>query len=253
MKIISKISLIAIILLVNRQLIYSQNNRDIYPTKGYFEISTPNITHASNVNGESGFSIVLSYPGFFSLYGQPSMYYTTSGQDSYFASVGEVYLMAGIVKRITSLKSIDQNLFFNLNLGTTGDEGLLGSIGVSYLNVLPNKNRIELITDVFVNPGLNGDMFISDKPYSQGVLFFCNYSNSVTDNLNLNVGLGISYIRLRYVYTPHSAIGTGYKIYQYEYVSKTLEKYYVENGIGVNPSWNSNVIFPFGISLSYHF
>ena len=253
MKMSSNILMIAIILGINTELLYSQNTGDIYPPKGPFEISTPHIAHASNVNGESGFSLVLNYPGFFSVYGQPSLYYTTSGHDSYFASVGEVYLMAGIVKKITDRTRNDQELFFNVNIGTMGDEGLLGSIGVSYLNVYPNKNTIELIADIFMNPGLNGDLFISDKPYSQGILLFCNYSCSVFDDLNVNVGLGISYIRLRYVYTPHSAIGSGDKIYTHEYVSKRLEKIFMENGHGVDPSWDPNIVFPFGISVSYHF
>ena len=252
MKYFAKTYLIFFFILIFTEFMYSQNSKDIYLPKNCIEIFTPHITHASNINGESGLSILYSYPGFFSLLGQTSIYYTSKSNDSYFISLGEVYLMMGTSNNIKYFDMYDSKFFLNLNVGTFGRDGYLGSIGFSYLKKLINKNRIELITDIFFHQGYNADI-IPDKDYSQGILFFINYSNLITKNLNINFGIGISFIRYRYIYTANGSIFVSNKEYRYRYVSKKMEKYYIENNLGINPAWDNQIIIPFGITVSYHF
>jgi len=139
-----------------------------------------------------------------------------------------------------------------VNIGAISNDEFLGSFGFSYLGNFSNNNRFEIITDIFFNQGYDADI-IRDKDYSQDILFLFNYSNSISKNFVLNFGLGISLIKYRYVYTPNAGIISGGKEYRYEYICKETEAYYLKTGLGTNPSWDYQVIFPFGISFSYKF
>ena len=243
-----KMLLILLFLFSNFTLILSQKSEKIYMPKNTLEISTPYLPHAIVTNGEQGFSFAYSYPGFFSYLGQASLYYTNSLGDSYFGGIGETYLMIGINKKILTLEK--DYIYLNTNIGTMFQKRYLGSFGFSYLRTITSKNKLELVLDLYFNHGISGDMLVGDKAYSKGTLAGFNYVHLITENFLINFGVGVSFVKYRYMRNVAGFVGSKY---EYEYVSKRMEKYYTETGLYDLPKWDSRVIVPLGLTLSYHF
>ncbi len=200
--------------------------------------------HSINTNGEEGFSFVYNYPGFFSYFGQANLYYTNSFGDSFFGGIGEIYLIGGINKRIVTFQKSSINL--NLNIGTMFEKTYLGSFGLSYLIDLTPNLKFELVADLFFNHGTM-QYFFTDKAYSKGFVVGLNFGRKITENLLIHFGTGIALIQYRYVY--HS-VGIPYNYY----VSRNMEEFYVnEMKAFDSASWDSRIIIPIGITLTYHF
>ncbi len=246
MKRLKMILLILLFHFINYTLVFSQSNKKIYMPKTTLEISTPYLPHAIVTNGEEGFSFVYSYPGFFSYWGQASLYYTNALGDSYFGSIGEVYIMLGINKQIIEFQKSD--VYLNANAGTFG-AGYLGSLGISHLQQITNKSKVELVFDLYFNHGVDADMMVHDKTYSIGLLVGLNLVLNLTTDFRLNFGVGLSLVKYRYVYMSHSGISNSTGEYRYKYIPKRMEKYYDVD----NLKWDSRFLIPFGVTLSYHF
>ncbi len=241
-----KIGLILLFLLINYTLIFSQKSKKIYMPKNTIEISTPYLPHAIVTSGKQGFSFAYSYPGFFSYWGQASLYYTNSLGDSYFGSIGELYIMLGVNKQIIKFQKSD--VYLNANAGTFGN-GYLGSLGISQLQQITPKSKIEAVLDVYFNQGIDADMMVHDKTYSIGLLVGINLVINLTTDFLINFGVGLSSVKYRYVYLHNGSISNSTGVYKYEYIPKRMEKYYDVN----NLKWDSRTIIPLGITLSYHF
>ena len=218
-------------------------------------LSTPYLPHASNTTTEKGISLVCSYPGYFSYYGQINLYFTDGSSNSYLLGIGETYLIAGINKFI--LKRKNSKVFLNINFGsmfghlTTFGNEYLGSIGVSFLKPLPPKSRIEFVFDIYFNHGMDGDwMIIHDKIYSRGILAGVNYTYNITDNLLINIGASLSFIQYRYMRQLYSSPLYEYVTWQREKKQETLPE---DARYSVDPKWDSHIIIPIGITISYHF
>ncbi len=190
------VMLIVLFIVSNYSLLFSQIGNDFEYPKSATSLSSPYLPHALNTNGEEGFSFVYNFPGFFSYYGQASIYYTNNYGDSFFGGVGELYLMGGI-KKIFNIKR--SSFYLNANIGTMFEERYLGSLGLSYLIYLNQNIRYEFVFDLFLNHGANGDMMIHDKTYSKGFVIGLNFGGSITDNLIIHFGIGFASIKYRYM------------------------------------------------------
>ena len=217
------------------------------PKKSTFEVINPYLPHASNINGQKGLTLALSYPGYFSMYGQVNVYYTNSVNDSYFLSIGDVYIMGGIQRMIKNYDTA--KLYVNLNFGTRFENSFLGSIGISYLKYLSQRSRAEFALDGYFDHGTKGGMFVADKTYTRGLVVGIYYAYFITNSLILNIGIGFSYIQYRYMrYGDESGGGS----WLYEYVCRKEEKEASQHNLH-DPKWDPSFIIPFGITLSYHF
>jgi len=238
---VKKVLLLLVFLFSNYLIVLPQS----FP-KSIIPWAAPYLPHASNTNGEEGTSFVFSYPGFFSWLGQASVYYTNSFGDSYFGGIGETYLMIGINKKILTFEK--DYIYLNTNIGTMFQKRYLGSFGFSYIRIITSKNKLELVLDLYFNHGISGDMLIGDKAYSKGILAGFNYVHLITENFLINFGVGVSFVKYRYMRNVAGFIGS-----KYEYVSKRMEKYYTATGLYDLPKWDSRVVVPLGLTLSYHF
>lgn len=212
-------------------------------SKSTLEISTPYLPHAIVANGKQGFSFAFSYPGYFSYLGQASLYYSNSLGDSYFGSIGEWYIMLGVNKQI--IKFSKSSIFLNANIGTTVDvtHRHLGSFGISHLQQITHRSKIELVLDLYFNHGISGDFIIHDITYSMGFLGGVNYAFDISPSLLLNLGVGLSLVKYRYAYFADGGV------HHYRYIAKPRGEYGDDYTLG----WDSRYIIPFGITLSYKF
>jgi len=248
MKWSQRFKLILLLLFSTHISVFTQTDEIKFQSpKSVIMLSTPYLPHAIVTNGEQGFSFTFSYPGFFSYWGQASLYYTNSLGDSYFGSIGEVYVMLGMNKQI--IKFQKSKFYINANLGIIPDRyGYLGSLGISQQLQRTPKSKIEIVLDLFFNHGINGDMMVHDKTYSIGILAGVNLTHNLTANFQINFGFGLSLMQYRYMRED-----MGYYEYEYIYVSKRTEKYNIDNNLSDLPKWNTRFLIPFGITISYHF
>ena len=245
--------LIINLIMINSLFAFERPDYSKFGTEGknsflLVSLSTPYLPHASNTTTEKGFSLVCNYPGYFSYYGQFNLYYTDGNSNSYFIGLGELYLIAGINKFI--MKQKKSKIFLNINFGIMPENMYLGSLGVSYLKPLPPKSRIEFVFDMYFNHGMNGEIIIHDKIYSRGFLAGVNYTYNITDNLLINIGAGLSFIQYRYMRQLYSSPLFEYVNWQSE---KKQEKLPENEQYSVDPKWDSHLIIPIGITISYHF
>ena len=68
-----------------------------------------------------------------------------------------------------------------------------------------------------------------------------HYSTQLLKDLVVTFGLGLSFVQYRYMLRNYD---------EYIYVSWYREKH---TNTLINPEWDSHIIIPFGITLSYHF
>jgi len=214
---------------------------DYYPSEPYplFSVAAPFIPHASNISGEEGFSATLSYPGFFSDYGQVNIYYTSPEENSYFIGYGATYLLGGFnIGTHLSDKSI---AYMNVNIGTRVPQGnqnnFMFSIGASYLYKTTKNNKLEFSLDAYYHPNkVEGSWLIPfedlhDTRLTRGVVFGIFINHLFTEYFMLNFGTGVSFI-------------------QYD---TNCEERVDGKVVATHQKWANSIIIPLGITLSFHF
>jgi hypothetical protein len=245
---------VSLLVLSNTIPLFSQDeNVKIKDQKGIFELSNPYLLHSIPNSGQKGFSIMYGYPGFFSRYGQTTLYYTTSSGNSFSLEIGmgTEYVMAGMNLKVIVFKS--SKLYLNADFGITAghaDEPFhyLGSVGASYLlENIANDVSCEISFDMYFNHGYRGLMlFTADTPYLYGTMINIHFSKRIYENLFLIYGVGISYIEYCYVIDYH---------FDYRYKGFYITKRGSERAMkgGEQIYWDNKYIIPFGVSLIYHF
>lgn len=242
--------LLLVVFILSSSLNFAQpDSCEYYPAAPYplFSVATPYIPHASNISGKEGNSLTYSYPGFFSDYGQINFYHTNASGNSFYAGIGSTYILLGCnIGTDLSEKSI---VFLNLNVGTRyppgGDNAyriensnnFFYSLGFSYLYKLSLKNRMEISLDIYKHPNrvkermLPPTTNLHDTELARGIVLGIFINHSFTDFFMINFGTGISYI---------------------QYYTECEE--HLEDGQNLyNQKWDSSIIIPLGITLSYHF
>jgi len=245
---------VSLLVLSNTIPLFSQDeNVKIKDQKGIFELSNPYLLHSIPNSGQKGFSIMYGYPGFFSRYGQTTLYYTTSSGNSFSLALGmgTEYIMAGMNLKIIAFKS--SKIYINANFGPTAgrwkeDIYYLGSVGASYLLVnIMDDVSCEISFDMYFNHGYRELMlFTTDTPYLYGTMINIHFSKKLDKKLFLIYGVGFSYIEYCYVINQYL---------DYRYKGFYTSKHGLENAVreGKTPFWNSEYIIPFGVSLIYYF
>ncbi len=235
--------LLSFILIYSSSFMSAQTNTyECEPSNPYplFSVATPFIPHASNINGIEGYSATLSYPGFFSDYGQVNFYYTNDKENSYYVGLGTVYLLLGF--NIGAELSEKEIVYMNMNVGTLfplqGDDFFF-SMGISYLYKITKKNKLEFTLDGYYHPNEVRQSYLIPIPPSfsrtvqlaRGVVAGVFINHSFTDNLMLNFGTGVSIIQQE----------------------STCKEKRDDQVIKIDHMWDSYITIPLGITLSYHF
>jgi|GEM_PF-5841766 len=247
------IFLILVFLLCSNSIVFSQNNDiEIEDEKSIVMGEIPYLPHAITTNGKQGYTYVFNAPGFFGYFGISSLYYTNSFGSSFFGGIdmGLNYLMSGmnlVIKDYTSTK-----LYINATFGLANANAVskLGSFGISY--IIKNKSVIyELSVDAYYHEGaIDNFVFPADAPYLRGIMANIHFKTEISENFSINYGIGLSFIQYRYL--ERNNLGDSRNDYNY-YATKYSEHEDIKSGFGRNPAWDSKLIIPFGISLSYHF
>jgi len=200
-------------------------------------VLSPLQPHASTLNDFDGISVIYSFPGFFSYYGQLNLEYTNTQDDGYSLAIGIAQIAAGINKCI--YKSKNRVFYFNGTLGTNG-EGYLGSAGFSYLIHSKQSDKIEFVFDTFFHHGsATKEFFIVNSIYNRGIIVGGNYEFRIKDSFRINIGTGISLIQYRYFDDPYSM---AYYIYwDWEKRINNPERC----------KWDTHILIPIAISFIF--
>ena len=250
---------VSLFYLSNTASLFSQDgNVKIKDQKGIFETSNPYLLYSIPNNGQKGFSLMYGYPGFFSLYGQTTFYYTTSCENSFSIALGMggEYILLGMNLKVVSFNS--SKISINANLGPTGwntkDEiDFLGSMGVSYfVKNITNNLSCEVSFSMYFNNGYYGagglmEVFTADTPYLYGSMINIHFSRKLDKNLYLIYGIGFSFIKYRYIIDNNISRDPPYNGF---YITSN---FCTGNISGEKLHWDKKYIIPIGVSLMYHF
>lgn len=230
------------LLLVNS--IYAQNNKSFIREQEGLPFLFCNLPHTSHTQQNSGFSVLYNYPGSISAVGgELSLVYKNSNSDAFSLGIGMIHLLFGINKSI--LEHDSSVIFLNGSFGLLGDVGYLGSVGISYLHLINKKSSLEFAFDGYFNDGWGGSgtniVTLSIARFqTRGLNITFIYANKVSEDILLSFSVGISGTQFKYV---------EYDDY-YQYVSqKEANSLEYEGG----SKWDSHLLFPFGLTISFHF
>lgn len=162
------------------------------------QVTTLNFQHTSFTKQDVGSSLIYNFPGFLSDFGSLTYNYKNDDYDSYYGSLGSLYLLVGGNKSIAKMKL--GMVYLNGSIGLSyGVGNLLGNFGISLYNSINRTSSYEISTNIFVHggsKGFDGVYAPVSTDYTRGIVGSIIYSFNIMSNFTASISTGIAYYQV---------------------------------------------------------